>query len=819
MTELMKEIKDYWNTRTEGYSEVNEKELLGTQKEAWLRLLKNKFPQKARESLRILDIGTGPGFFPVILAGEGYYVDAVDYTEGMLEKAKENVEKYLGNKKDHVSFYQMDAQDLDFQDNTFDVVITRNLTWNLPDPIKAYQEWIRVLRPGGQLFNFDANWYGYLYDEEKRLAYDKDRKNVEKENLDDHYLCTDIDRMEEIARQVPLSGKQRPAWDEKVLTELHASVTIDTNVWDRVWSTEEKLNYGSTPMFMIQAVKQELWEGYTLGDLTVQPGHRAHGFLTLGNGEFSFPVTVIRGKNPGKTVLITAGIHPGEYVGIQSAVELAEDLNVEKMSGTVILVKVVCREAFEARKGSADMAESGNLNRLFPGKKEGKKLEKLAFAVVTELQEKADYYIDLHSGDDYEELASYVYYAGRADARTVEISRHMAQQVDVPYMVQSDVVSGGAYNYAASQGIPSVLLERGGMGCWDAEEVRSMKRDVRTILRYLGIYDGHKSYRKYYPLEVKNVQYQDASYNGLWYPEKKAGDLFESGDVLGYVRDYEGKELECCVAYSDGVILYQTRSLQVLQDGPMITYGQISYENDDRKERITNYWTKRSDSFLKQRRDELHSPLASRWMNEIHKCVQEKGRKLKILDVGCGAGFFSVLLAKEGHMVTGIDLTPNMIEGARSLAKEEGVNCTFQVMDAETLKFEDNCFDMVISRNLTWTLPNASKAYGEWMRVLKKGGFMLNFDANYGLEDSTDTSSLPKMHAHNMLGSDMMRECDEIKHQLPISSCSRPAWDLQTLETLGVKRIYVDLGISSRIYCEKDEFYNPTPMFLLWTEK
>ena len=215
MKELMKEIGDYWSTRTEGYSEVNEKELLGTQKEAWLTLLKNEFPQKARENLRILDIGTGPGFFPVILAGEGYYVDAVDYTEGMLEKAKENVEKYLGKKKDHVIFYRMDAQALDFQDNTFDVVITRNLTWNLPDPVKAYQEWIRVLRPGGKLLNFDANWYGYLYDEEKRQAYEKDRENVEKESLDDHYLCTDIDRMEEIARQVPLSGKLRPGGVQK----------------------------------------------------------------------------------------------------------------------------------------------------------------------------------------------------------------------------------------------------------------------------------------------------------------------------------------------------------------------------------------------------------------------------------------------------------------------------------------------------------------------------------------------------------------------------------------------------------------------------
>ena len=819
MKELMKEIGDYWSTRTEGYSEVNEKELLGTQKEAWLTLLKNEFPQKARENLRILDIGTGPGFFPVILAGEGYYVDAVDYTEGMLEKAKENVEKYLGKKKDHVIFYRMDAQALDFQDNTFDVVITRNLTWNLPDPVKAYQEWIRVLRPGGKLLNFDANWYGYLYDEEKRQAYEKDRENVEKESLDDHYLCTDIDRMEEIARQVPLSGKLRPAWDEKVLTDLGVSVKTDTQVWERVWSTEEKLNYGSTPMFMVQAVKKESWGSYTLGDMTIQPGQREQGFLSLGDGEFSLPVAVIRGEKPGKTVLITAGIHPGEYVGIQSAVELAEDLKAEKMSGTVILVKAVSREDFEARKGSAGMADGRNLNRLFPGKEAGEKLERLAHFMVKELLGRADYYIDLHSGDDYEELTPYVYYAGRADARTVEISRHMAQQVDVPYMVQSGVASGGAYNYAASQGIPSVLLERGGMGSWDTEEVRSMKRDVRTILRYLGIYDGHKSYRKYYPLNVTDVQYQASSNMGFWYPEKRAGDLFESGDVLGYVRDYEGKELECCVAYNDGVILYQTRSLQVLQDGPMIAYGRISYEEDDRKEKIASYWTKRSDSFLKQRRDELHSPLAVRWMKEIHRYMPEKEGKLKILDVGCGAGFFSVLLAKEGHTVTGIDLTPDMIAGAKELAKEEGVSCTFQVMDAEHPAFSDQEFNLVISRNLTWTLPDAAMAYKEWLRVLKPGGILLNFDANYGMSDFADTENLPENHAHHQLGDSLMQECEDIKRQLPISSYSRPAWDVETLGRLDASGFSIDLNISSRIYLEKDEFYNPTPMFAICAYK
>ena len=63
----------------------------------------------------------------------------------------------------------------------------------------------------------------------------------------------------------------------------------------------------------------------------------------------------------------------------------------------------------------------------------------------------------------------------------------------------------------------------------------------------------------------------------------------------------------------------------------------------------------------------------------------------------------------------------------------------------------------------------------------------------------------------------MMRECEEIKRQLPISSYSRPAWDLETLGSMDLKDFRVDLGISSRIYLEKDEFYNPTPLFMLRT--
>ena len=205
-------------------------------------------------------------------------------------------------------------------------------------------------------------------------------------------------------------------------------------------------------------------------------------------------------------------------------------------------------------------------------------------------------------------------------------------------------------------------------------------------------------------------------------------------------------------------------------------------------------------------------------MSELKKYLPEK-KNLRILDVGCGTGFFTILLAKEGHQVTGIDLTPDMITHAKKLAEEEKADCQFAVMDAENPDFPDEEFDVIVSRNLTWTLPDAEHAYQEWFRVLKPGGVMINLDANYGAANFADTADLPENHAHHQIQDELMQECEDIKRQLPISSFLRPAWDLETLGRMGVEEFSFDLGISKRIYIEKDEFYNPTPMFLIFAKK
>ena len=253
MEQLILENRSYWDRRAASYTDVIRKNLADDWDAVWADMLISRFPEGKREDLRVLDIGTGPGFYAIILAARGYRVTAVDFSENMLAEARRNAGDLAAN----IDFRRMDAHALDFPDGSFDVVVTRNLTWNLSDPLRAYRDWLRVLRPGGAALIFDANWYGYLVDEEKQRAWDRDREAVREAAVEDYDAYPESRLMEQISRALPMTGRCRPQWDMETLRALGcASVTADTGISDRVWNPEEKLNYASTPGFLIHAVKQ-----------------------------------------------------------------------------------------------------------------------------------------------------------------------------------------------------------------------------------------------------------------------------------------------------------------------------------------------------------------------------------------------------------------------------------------------------------------------------------------------------------------------------------------------------------------------------------
>lgn len=252
---VIEQNAEYWNGRAGSYSEVNKWELSGESRSSWEKVISEcinrHFEGSGPPSLSVLDAGCGPGFFSVILTELGYRITAVDLSEAMLAEARQNA----GDLAEKIDFRHMNVESLDFPESSFDVVISRNLTWNLPHPDAAYAEWCRVLRAGGLLINFDSNWYHYLFDRDKRAEYDADRARSEELGIDDQNIGENFDIMEDIALEMPLSRIERPLWDLKFLSGLGLNASADTDIWELVWTEQEKVNFASTPMFMITAAK------------------------------------------------------------------------------------------------------------------------------------------------------------------------------------------------------------------------------------------------------------------------------------------------------------------------------------------------------------------------------------------------------------------------------------------------------------------------------------------------------------------------------------------------------------------------------------
>lgn len=106
----------------------------GPARQAWKELIGEYLP--AERNLKILDVGTGPGFFPIILGEEGHQVIGIDITENMIACAKENVKQW----GQQAQLLTMDCQNLKFEDESFDAILCRNITWTLDDPKRAYRD-------------------------------------------------------------------------------------------------------------------------------------------------------------------------------------------------------------------------------------------------------------------------------------------------------------------------------------------------------------------------------------------------------------------------------------------------------------------------------------------------------------------------------------------------------------------------------------------------------------------------------------------------------------------------------------------------------
>lgn len=254
-----KTIVNYWDERSSTYSNGVRNEF-NTEYESEYR---DVF-QRAIDSLRlrpdapvrVLDLGCGPGFFSAILSEMGCDVTALDSSFKMIEQAYRNVVEF--GDTDRVTFVHSNVDEVGCSDESFDLIVMRNVTWLLRDPDKALYEWKRVLAHGGRMLIFDANWYRYLIDDSVEKTRLRDQLNPDLLGYERNARASDDQeaRCEKIALSLPLTYEMRPEWDVFTLKRLgFRFVDVDENVWQRVWSEGEKAFYSSSPLFLIEAMK------------------------------------------------------------------------------------------------------------------------------------------------------------------------------------------------------------------------------------------------------------------------------------------------------------------------------------------------------------------------------------------------------------------------------------------------------------------------------------------------------------------------------------------------------------------------------------
>jgi len=304
--------------------------------------------------------------------------------------------------------------------------------------------------------------------------------------------------------------------------------------------------------------------------IQVNQSQKTIGYIEVPGTPVKMPVTVIAGTKPGKQILITGGVHGGEYPCIETAIRLARELEPESVSGTVVVIHPVNPAAFLAKMQYYGPFDGKNLNRVFPGKAMGTVSERIAY-VVHLLQQCADFYIDLHGGDIHEALVPFVIYSHLGGAEIVEQSKRAAAAVGFPYIVgsYSDTGSIGA---AAGAGTPGFLAELGQCGRWSESEVAAYIEAIKNVLRSFEVLAGQAN-------SNPNVQYMErmsvltAEDEGCWYAFKQLEDSVKSGEKIGEIRDFFGNTLSEYFADTDGILIYVVTSLAITKGDPLAAIG------------------------------------------------------------------------------------------------------------------------------------------------------------------------------------------------------------------------------------------------------
>lgn len=284
------------------------------------------------------------------------------------------------------------------------------------------------------------------------------------------------------------------------------------------------------------------------------------GSATSDTVETFIPMGIIEGNKPGPTLAVIGGVHASEYAARNCAVRLWETLDPEQLSGRVLIVLAADVTAFCAHHIYTNPVDNKNLNRSFPGKKDGTLAEVLAHTLMEEVVTKADAVIDCHGGEFDEFMAPYVITSTKGDAELDKKTLDLAYALGIPFIEVVDAsgawLGGNTLQGAAVlTGRPGMVLEVGDRGEEDERAIAAGFNSLVNGLKHLGMIPGQPVPWAGRPVYLERGHILLSKEGGVFERSVMVGEWIEKDGLFGQVFDFDGSLLEEVRAPEAGVVL------------------------------------------------------------------------------------------------------------------------------------------------------------------------------------------------------------------------------------------------------------------------
>ncbi|MBU6338486.1 MAG: succinylglutamate desuccinylase/aspartoacylase family protein [Rickettsiales bacterium] len=290
--------------------------------------------------------------------------------------------------------------------------------------------------------------------------------------------------------------------------------------------------------------------------------------------DVKIPLEVVRGKKDGPTLFISSTIHGDEINGIEIVKRVLKSPAIKNICGTLIAIPIVNIFGFNDR--SRYLPDRRDLNRCFPGLKNGSMTSQIAYKFMNEVVMKSDYGIDLHTGafhrDNYPQIR-----ANLNDFTTL----NLAKAFGAPVIINSNLRDGSLREAVSRRNIPMLLYEGGEALRFDETVIKIGVAGILNFMREIGMIESEvcEVFKK--KTFIANSSYWvRASRSGIHTPRQKLGTIVKKGEILGEISNPFGDH-KCLVRANAGGVIIGTSKLPMTNQGDALFHIATRQNIDD----------------------------------------------------------------------------------------------------------------------------------------------------------------------------------------------------------------------------------------------